>query len=59
MHEHNLDDSLPVHPHTGDRALGRRQDGRPIWPIRGGSGEGGAPAAPPAPTGDPAPAPNP
>ncbi|MFD5874100.1 hypothetical protein [Streptomyces sp. NPDC060322] len=59
MHEHNLDDSLPVHPHTGDRALGRRRDGRPIWPIRGGSGEGGDPAAPPAPTGDPDPAPNP
>lgn len=44
---------FPVHPRTGDRALGRRRDGRPIWPIRGGSGEGGDPA----PTGDPNPNP--
>ncbi|MFE7262250.1 hypothetical protein ACFU9B_09305 [Streptomyces sp. NPDC057592] len=47
--------SLPMHPRTGDRALGYRQDGRPIWPIKGGSGDGGDPAAPPA--GDPNPAP--
>ncbi|MFE1126803.1 hypothetical protein ACFW6R_09115 [Streptomyces albidoflavus] len=31
---------LPVHPLTGDTALGLRKDGRPIWPIKGGSGEG-------------------
>ncbi|MET9429796.1 hypothetical protein [Streptomyces sp. NPDC003036] len=50
-----LDDVLPLHPRTGDRALGYRRDGRPIWPIKGGSGEGGDPAAPPS--GDPNPAP--
>lgn len=32
--------SLPIHAITGDRALGFRRDGRPIWPIKGGSGEG-------------------
>lgn len=31
---------LPMHPVTGDMALGFRKDGRPIWPIKGGSGEG-------------------
>ncbi|MEV6395584.1 hypothetical protein AB0M39_12530 [Streptomyces sp. NPDC051907] len=41
--------SLPVHPRTGDRALGYRRDGRPIWPVKGGSGESGEPATPPAP----------
>ncbi|MFJ6052310.1 hypothetical protein [Streptomyces sp. NPDC092307] len=55
MSEHILDRSLPIHPRTGERALGRRRDGRAIWPIRGGSGEGGDPATPPA--GDPNPAP--
>ncbi|MEV6681378.1 hypothetical protein AB0N09_31580 [Streptomyces erythrochromogenes] len=55
MPEHYLDTTLPVHPRTGDRALGYRRDGRPIWPIKGGSGEGGDPAAPPS--GDPNPAP--
>ncbi|MFF4701253.1 hypothetical protein [Streptomyces chattanoogensis] len=34
---------FPVHPRNGLRALGYRRDGRPIWPILGGSGEGGAP----------------
>ncbi|MFE9217141.1 hypothetical protein ACFYN3_12480 [Streptomyces lavendulae] len=58
------DSPLPHHPHTGERALGRRRDGRLIWPIKGGSGEGGDPAptgdpnpnppAPPPPSGDPA-----
>ncbi|MEU4066551.1 hypothetical protein AB0F25_29930 [Streptomyces wedmorensis] len=55
MPEHILD-TLPVHPRTGDRALGRRRDGRPIWPIKGGSGEGGDPSPAP-PSGDPNPAP--
>ncbi|MEU9606393.1 hypothetical protein [Streptomyces sp. NPDC048057] len=53
--------TLPLHPHTGDAALGFRRDGRPIWPIKGGSGEGGdpAPAGDPVtpPAGDPAVAP--
>ncbi|WP_425829306.1 hypothetical protein [Streptomyces fractus] len=45
---------LPTCPRTGVRALGRRRDGRPIWPIRGGSGAAdtgdsgqSTPAAPP------------
>ncbi|MEV5567567.1 hypothetical protein AB0L54_32635 [Streptomyces sp. NPDC052196] len=50
------DTPLPLHPRTGEAALGFRRDGRPIWPVKGGSGEGSDPAAPPA--GDPAPAPN-
>lgn len=44
---------LPIHNRTGVHAVGFRRDGRPIWPIRGGSGEG-PPTAPPAP-GDPNP----
>ncbi|MFF7408706.1 hypothetical protein [Streptomyces lydicus] len=32
--------TLPIHPLTGDQALGFRKDGRAIWPIKGGSGEG-------------------
>ncbi|WAU09943.1 hypothetical protein [Streptomyces nigrescens] len=63
MPEHSLDETLPAHPRTGEVALGFRRDGRPIWPIKGGSGEGGdpAPAGDPntPPAGDPAPAPNP
>ncbi|MFE9335268.1 hypothetical protein [Streptomyces sp. NPDC007063] len=31
---------LPTHPRTGDRAIGFRKDGRAIWPIKGGSGDG-------------------
>lgn len=31
---------LPIHSLTGETALGFRKDGRPIWPIKGGSGEG-------------------
>jgi len=31
---------LPVHPFTGLTAIGRRRNGTPIWPVRGGSGEG-------------------
>ncbi|WP_371677918.1 hypothetical protein [Streptomyces sp. NBC_01276] len=49
MPENTLDGALPTHPRTGETALGRRRDGRPIWPIKGGSGEGGDPAGPPAP----------
>ncbi|NYI06067.1 hypothetical protein [Allostreptomyces psammosilenae] len=30
---------FPVHPTTGEKALGFRKDGRPIWPIKGGSGD--------------------
>ncbi|WP_030271202.1 hypothetical protein [Streptomyces sp. NRRL B-24484] len=48
--------ALPIHPYTGLQAIGLRRDGRPIWPVRGGSGEGSDPTTPPAPTpatGDP------
>ncbi|MEL3944492.1 hypothetical protein [Streptomyces sp. LNU-CPARS28] len=44
-----LDASLPIHPRTGETALGLRRDGRPIWPIKGGSGEGGDPTPPASP----------
>ncbi|AYF29303.1 hypothetical protein CSH63_17895 [Micromonospora tulbaghiae] len=30
----------PVHPFTGLTAIGFRRNGDPIWPVRGGSGEG-------------------
>ncbi|MER7540060.1 hypothetical protein ABTX77_35570 [Streptomyces sp. NPDC097704] len=43
MIEQTLDNTLPVHPRTGDCALGLCRDGRPIWPIKGGSGGGGDP----------------
>jgi hypothetical protein len=43
---------FPVHPFTGLVAIGFRRDGRPIYPVRGGSQP--TPAPPP---GDPAPAP--
>ncbi|MFD7262100.1 hypothetical protein [Streptomyces sp. NPDC059874] len=56
MPENTLDGTLPTHPRTGEHALGFRRDGRPIWPIKGGSGEGGDPGT--APTADPATAPN-
>lgn len=54
---------LPVHPFTGLTAIGLRRDGRPIWPIRGGSQPvdepTDKPADPPAdPPGDPAPKPD-
>lgn len=29
--------NLPVHHHTGLRAIGLRRDGRPIYPVKGGS----------------------
>jgi hypothetical protein len=47
---------LPVHPFTGLTAIGFRRDGRPIYPIRGGSEPPAQPPADPAPT-PPAPAP--
>ncbi|MGW2587564.1 hypothetical protein ACWCYZ_40925 [Streptomyces virginiae] len=56
MPENTLDGALPTHPRTGESALGFRRDGRPIWPIKGGSGEGGEGGTPPA--ADPATAPN-
>ncbi|MGW7416127.1 hypothetical protein [Streptomyces sp. NPDC054863] len=52
MPEHYLDAPLPIHPRTGESALGFRRDGRPIWPVKGASGEGDG-AAPPAPEGAP------
>lgn len=39
--------TLPRHARTGELALGFRKDGRPIWAIKGGSGEGDPPAVPP------------
>jgi len=38
--------TLPRHSQTGEFALGFRKDGRPIWPIKGGSGEGEPPVPP-------------
>ncbi|GGY65581.1 hypothetical protein [Streptomyces xanthochromogenes] len=46
---------LPVHPYNGIRAVGFRANGRPIWPIKGGSGESDEPAAPMAEDPDSAP----
>ncbi|MEW2573644.1 hypothetical protein [Streptomyces sp. NPDC047070] len=41
MPEHTLDETLPVHPRTGLRAVYRSpKTGRLFWPIMGGSGEG-------------------
>ncbi|PSK96692.1 hypothetical protein CLV30_12574 [Haloactinopolyspora alba] len=37
----------PTHPRTGRRAIGFRRDGRPIWPIAGGSGASTDPGATP------------
>jgi hypothetical protein len=36
---------LPTDPRTGLQAIGFRKDGRPIWPIKGGSGDGDDAAA--------------
>lgn len=47
--------TLPTHPRTGLTALGYRKDGRPIWPVLGGSEP---PDQPPDPA-PPAPAPQP
>lgn len=35
--------TLPIHPRTGLSAIGLRRDGRPIWPVIGGSQPGGEP----------------
>ncbi|MER6360092.1 hypothetical protein [Kitasatospora sp. NPDC001527] len=43
--------AFPIHPRTGLQAVGLRRDGRPIWPILGGSGDTGPTGTP---TGDPA-----
>lgn len=48
---------FPVHPFTGLTAIGFRRDGRPIYPIRGGSQP--TPPVPTPPPGDPAPVPTP
>ncbi|GAA5056426.1 hypothetical protein [Streptomyces similanensis] len=55
----------PLASHPAGTILGRRRDGRPIFAIAGGSGEGApapapaAPPAPPAPSVPPTPAPAP
>jgi len=54
--------TLPrLHPLTGAPIvpLGRRRDGRLIWPIMGGSEPAGEPAPAPAPAPEPSPAPAP
>lgn len=38
----------PIHPHTKLPAIGFRRDGRPIWPVLGGSQPEGEPADPAA-----------
>lgn len=46
---------LPIHPFTRLQAIGLRRDGRPIWPVLGGSEPPEPPADPPAdpPSADP------
>jgi hypothetical protein len=47
---------LPVHPYTGLQALALLPSGRIVWPIMGGSGDGGQPQGTPEPaTGQTAP----
>lgn len=41
MNIHLADAGLPVHPFTGLTAIGFRRNGAPIWPIKGGSEDGG------------------
>jgi hypothetical protein len=48
---------FPTHPFTGLTAIGFRRDGRPIYPIRGGSQP--TPPVPTPPPGSPAPTPAP
>lgn len=49
---------LPVHPFTGLQAIAVLPSGRVVWPVLGGSGEGGQPQGQPEPaTGQPAPTP--
>ncbi|MBZ6258134.1 hypothetical protein KVH22_21700 [Streptomyces olivaceus] len=45
----------PLASHAAGAVIGRRRDGRPIFAIAGGSGEGGTPAAPAAPSAPAAP----
>lgn len=33
---------LPIHPYTGLQAIGVLPSGRLVWPVKGGSGEGGS-----------------
>ncbi|MCX5066913.1 hypothetical protein OOJ91_13760 [Micromonospora lupini] len=40
IHLPALGPDLPVHPFTGLTAIGLRRNGHPIWPVKGGSGEG-------------------
>ncbi|MGW5556863.1 hypothetical protein ACWER9_06525 [Micromonospora sp. NPDC003944] len=40
IHLPALGPDLPIHPFTGLTAIGLRRNGDPIWPIKGGSGEG-------------------
>lgn len=46
MSEPVLDDSVPIHLHTGGCAIGRCRDDRAVWSIMGGSCEGGRPRHP-------------
>ncbi|MFE7634466.1 hypothetical protein ACFU7Z_10635 [Kitasatospora sp. NPDC057518] len=45
--------ALPIHPRTGLQAVGLRRDGRPIWPVLGGSGDTGPVGGPGTGTGTP------
>lgn len=54
-----LTTELPVHPRTGLQAVGLRRDGRPIWPILGGSGDPDPGTGTGAPAGDPTTPPTP
>ncbi|WP_371517995.1 hypothetical protein [Kitasatospora sp. NBC_01300] len=51
--------ALPIHSRTGLQAVGLRRDGRPIWPILGGSGDPDPGTGTGAPTGDPTTPPTP
>jgi hypothetical protein len=58
--ETHVDDSLPVHPRTGQRAVYvSPKTGRAFWPVLGGSGEGGDPNSDPDQQDPPAPPPVP
>jgi hypothetical protein len=37
IHLPALGPDLPIHPFTGLTALGRRRNGAPIWPVKGGA----------------------
>lgn len=40
IHLPAFEPNLPTHPYTGLTAIGLRRNGAPIWPVRGGSGDG-------------------